>query len=56
MTRNVNIYKNLIQNILAEKPQRVMVLFGAVHIKALKNYLDVDPTITIVHADTYLTP
>lgn len=55
MIRNANIYKNMIQDIFADKPQRVMVLFGAGHIKALKNYLDVHPAITIVPADTYLT-
>ncbi|PKQ60721.1 DUF5694 domain-containing protein [Labilibaculum manganireducens] len=54
MIRNVNIYQNIIQDILKTKPKRVLVLIGVGHIKALKNYLEVHPTIKIVDTEKYL--
>lgn len=54
MIRNVNIYQNIIQDIIQNKPKRVIVLYGAGHIKALKNYLEVHPAIEIVNTIEYL--
>lgn len=54
MIRNVNIYQNIIQDILKTKPKRVLVLMGVGHIKALKNYLEVHPRIKIVDTEKYL--
>lgn len=54
MIRNVNIYKNIIQDILKTKPKRVIILYGAGHIKALKNYLETHPEINIIETKNYL--
>lgn len=54
MIRNVNIYQNIIQDILTTKPKRVLVLIGAGHVKALKNYFEVHPRIDIVDIQQYL--
>jgi hypothetical protein len=54
MIRNVNIYQNIIQDILKTKPKRVLVLIGVGHIKAVKNYLEVHPVIKIVDTGKYL--
>jgi pheromone shutdown protein TraB len=50
----VNIYQNIIQDILKTKPKRVLVLIGVGHIKAVKNYLEVHPVIKIVDTGKYL--
>jgi len=54
MIRNVNIYQNIIKDILANKPKKVLILYGAGHIKALRNYLEVHPKIKIVNTLKYL--
>ena len=54
MIRNVNVYQNIIQSIIKNKPKRVIVIYGAGHIKALKNYLEVHPAIEIVNTIKYL--
>lgn len=54
MIRNVNIYKNIIQDILKTHPKRVMILFGTGHIKALKDYLEAHPAIKIAETQEYL--
>lgn len=54
MIRNVNIYQNIIQDILTTKPKRVLILMGVGHIKAIKNYLEVHPRIKIVDTGKYL--
>lgn len=54
MIRNVNVYQNIIQNIIRNKPKRVIVIYGAGHIKALRNYLEVHPAIEIVNTIEYL--
>jgi hypothetical protein len=54
MIRNVNVYQNIIQDILKDKPKRVMIMYGAGHIKALRNYLEVHPKIEIVNTEEYL--
>ena len=54
MIRNVNIYQNIIQDILKTQPKRVLVLMGVGHIKALKNYLEVHPRVKIVDTGKYL--
>ncbi len=52
--RNFHIYQNIIQDIIAKKPKRVMILFGAAHIKTLQNYLVAHPVIKIVDSQKYL--
>lgn len=54
MIRNVNIYQNIIQDILKDNPKKVIILYGAGHIKALRNYLEVHPKIKIVNTIKYL--
>ena len=54
MIRNVNIYQNVIQDILENNPKKVLILYGAGHIKALRNYLEVHPKIKIVNTLKYL--
>jgi hypothetical protein len=54
MIRNVNIYQNIIQDILKDNPKKVIILYGAGHIKALRNYLEVHPKIKIVDTIKYL--
>lgn len=54
MIRNVNIYQNIIQDILKNKPKRVLILYGVGHIKALRNYLEVHPAIEIAETKKYL--
>lgn len=54
MQRNVFIYKNIIQDILKEKPKRVMVLYGSAHIKALRDYLEAHPAVEIVNTTQVL--
>lgn len=54
MIRNVNVYQNIIQNIMRNKPKKVIVIYGAGHIKALRNYLEVHPMIEIVNTIEYL--
>lgn len=54
MIRNVNIYQNIIQDILKNKPKRVLILYGVGHIKALRSYLEVHPAIEIVETKKYL--
>lgn len=54
MIRNVNIYQNIIQDILKYNPKKVIILYGAGHIKALRNYLEVHPKIKIVNTIKYL--
>src|SRR5690606_5692288 len=48
MIRNVNIYQNIIQDILKTNPKRVIILYGAGHIKALRNYLEAHPKINLI--------
>ncbi len=54
MIRNVKIYQNIIKDILANKPKKVLILYGTGHIKALRNYLEVHPKIKIVNTLKYL--
>lgn len=54
MIRNVNVYQNIIQDILKDEPKRVMIIYGAGHIKALRNYLEVHPMTEIVNTEEYL--
>lgn len=54
MIRNVNIYQNIIQDILKNKPMRVLILYGAGHIKALKDYLDAHPAVRIIETTNIL--
>ncbi|RTY96891.1 hypothetical protein EKM02_14645 [Flavobacterium sp. RSP49] len=54
MIRNTNIYKNIIQDILKNNPKKALVLYGAGHIRALKDYLDCHPSIEIIEVDQYL--
>lgn len=54
MIRNVNIYQNIIQDILKTNPKRVIILYGAGHIKALRNYLETHPKINIIETNNYL--
>src|SRR5690606_40167290 len=54
MIRNVNIYQNIIQDILKDKPKRVLILYGVGHIKSLRNYLEVHPAIEIAETKKYL--
>lgn len=54
MIRNVNVYQNIIQDILKDEPKKVIIIFGAGHIKALRNYLEVHPKIEIVNTEEYL--
>lgn len=54
MIRNINIYQNIIQDILKDKPKRVLILYGVGHIKALRNYLEVHPAIEIMDINEYL--
>jgi len=54
MIRNVNIYQNIIKDILESKPKKVLILYGAGHIKALRNYLEVHPKIKIANTLKYL--
>jgi hypothetical protein len=54
MTRELKIYQNIIQDILKNKPQRVMILYGAAHMKAMKNFLEVHPGIEVVEVSKYL--
>lgn len=48
MMRNANIYSNIIRDILDERPQRVLVLFGAAHIAPLKSMFEAHPLIEVV--------
>jgi hypothetical protein len=54
MIRNTNIYKNIIQDILKNNPKKALVLYGAGHIRALKDYLECHPSIEIIEVDQYL--
>jgi hypothetical protein len=54
MIRNVNVYQNIIQDILKDEPKRVLIIYGAGHIKALRNYLEVHPMTEIVNTEEYL--
>ncbi len=54
MIRNVKIYQNIIKDILANKPKKVLILYGTGHIKALRNYLEVHPKIKIMNTLKYL--
>lgn len=54
MIRNTNIYKNIIQDILKNNPKKALVLYGASHIRALKDYLECHPSIEIIEVDQYL--
>jgi hypothetical protein len=54
MIRNVNVYQNIIQDILKDKPKRVLILYGVGHIKSLKNYLEAHPAVEIVETKEYL--
>lgn len=46
--RNVNIYSNIMQDILKDRPERVLVLYGAGHIQALKSMFEAHPAIEVV--------
>ena len=48
MMRNVNIYSNIMRDILADRPNNVLVLYGAGHIKALKDMFEAHPLIEVV--------
>jgi hypothetical protein len=54
MIRNVNIYQNIIQDILINKPKRVLIIYGAGHIKALKDYFEVHPAVKIIQTNKIL--
>lgn len=54
MFRNVHVYQNVIQDILRHKPKRVLILYGAGHIKALQNYLEVHPAVKISDTEKVL--
>jgi hypothetical protein len=54
MIRNTNIYKNIIQDILKNNPKKVLVIYGAGHVRALKNYFEAHPNIEIIEVDQYL--
>ena len=54
MMRNANIYSNIIRDILDERPQKVLVLFGAAHIAPLKSMFEAHPLIEVVMFDELL--
>jgi hypothetical protein len=54
MARDIKIYQNIIQDIQKNKPQRVLILYGAGHIKVLKDFFKAHPLIEIVDASQYL--
>lgn len=54
MMRNANIYSNIIRSILAERPGKVMVIFGAGHVQALKDMFRAHPAIEVVEINTLL--
>jgi len=54
MMRNANIYSNIIRDILTERPQKVMVLYGAAHIAPLKAMFEAHPLIEVVMFDELL--
>ena len=54
MIRNVNIYQNIIKDILEDEPKKAVIIFGSSHIRALRNYLEVHPKIEIVNTEEYL--
>lgn len=53
MMRNVNIYSNIMRDILADRPQSVLVLYGAGHIKALRDMFEAHPLIEVVMFEDY---
>ncbi|AWH83976.1 hypothetical protein HYN59_02105 [Flavobacterium album] len=53
MMRNVNIYSNIMRDILTDRPQSVLVLYGAGHIKALKDMFQAHPLIEVVEFEDY---
>lgn len=52
--RNVNIYSNIMQDILEHRPEKVLVLYGAGHIQALKDMFKSHPLIEVVEINTVL--
>lgn len=55
MMRNINIYGNIIKIILKERPEAVLVLYGAGHVKALKDMFEAHPAIEVIEFDSLLT-
>ncbi len=51
MMRNVNIYSNIMKDLLEERPENVLVLYGAGHIQALKSMFEAHPAIEVVMFD-----
>lgn len=54
MMRNINIYSNIMRDILTDRPQSVLVLYGAGHIKALRDMFEAHPLIEVVMFEDYL--
>lgn len=54
MVRNANIYSNIIKDILNDRPQKVLVIYGAGHIQALKDMFKAHPAIEVVEISTLL--
>lgn len=52
MMRNYNIYSNIIKDILESQPKKVLVLYGAGHIEALKNLFESHPGIEVTDFST----
>lgn len=54
MMRNYNIYSNIIKDILKDKPNKVLILYGAGHIEALRMMLANHPGIMVTDFNTLI--
>lgn len=52
MMRNYTIYSNIIKDVLKNQPKRVLVLYGAGHIEALRTLFESHPGIEVIDFST----